>query len=116
MHKKFPPYSLPLVELIKNGSRPSNSVYLYIGKNAWKEGADSSLVRPTRTLVLPPLHIPSNYNWPVNQCDILIINTGNCDREYIEHLSFVLFENNADVVRCINTDGSYFATYQKELI
>lgn len=112
---QIPPFGKPLYDLIKEGCRPKNSVYLFIGKNAWQRGRSSAVMRPTRTLILPPDENPINYDWPVIQCDILIFDTGECTEHYIDLLVFQLLKNNADVVRCIAPDFTYFGTYKKDL-
>lgn len=111
---KLPPFGKPLYELITANQRPTNSIYLFIGKNAWNAGKASSFSRSERTLVLPPFDSPILYDWPVNECDVLIYDSGDCEERYIEDIVFHLLESQAEIVRCIAPDFSYYATFKKE--
>jgi hypothetical protein len=111
---KIPPFGKPLYDLIQSDQRPQNSVYLFIGKDAWKDGKSSSLTRPTRTLALPPFHPPTFYDWPVNECDILIFDSGGCEEEYIEEIVFTLLKSQAEIVRCITPDFSHYGTFKRD--
>lgn len=112
--KRIPPYGRPLYFLIQKRQRPRNSVYLYVGAKAWTKGKISAELRPARTLVLPGYIDPSTYQWPVHDCDILIIDTGFCDQTYIEDLVRELFQAKAQIVRFVSPD--YLLTvYQKDL-
>ena len=111
--KKFLPYSKPLSDLIKSGSAPSNDVNLFIGNHAWKKGASFSVMYPQRTLIIPPWNNPSNYYWPVFQCNILIFDTGYAEDDYLEDLIICLYENDASKVRMISPDFT-LTVYHKE--
>lgn len=111
---KLPPYGKPLHDLIQSNQRPQNSIYLFIGKNSWHNGRYSSLSRPDRTLILPPFDLPLIYDWPVKECDILIYDSGGCSKEYIEGIAFYLLESQAEIVRCIAPDFSYYGTFKKD--
>ena len=100
----IPPYGKPLRDLLKSGSVPRNSVYLYVGKGAWQEGNWSSRIRPTRTLALPDGESPLNYHWPVQNCDILVIETTRQEDEYIEVLVQDLFCYGATKVHVISPE------------
>lgn len=111
---KIPPFGKPLYELIQSNHHPQNSIYIFIGKNAWQDGKSSSLNRIDRTLVLPPFDPPFLYHWPVNECDLLIYDSGGCEEEYIEEIAFCLLESQAEIVRCIAPDFSYYGTFKKD--
>jgi hypothetical protein len=110
---KIPPYGKPLKALLEQGQLPSNSVYLYIGEKAWDKAKATAMSRPTRTLILPPEKNPSDYDWPVKGCDILIIETTEVDTEYIEHFVLILFSYGATRVTLISTDF-IFSVYEKD--
>ncbi len=99
--KKLPPYAKPLFELQQNGSRPSNSVNIWIGANAWKKGRAFSASMPSRTIVLPPWLSPFEFYWPVKGCDILINDTGQSEVDYIEDIVCCLYTDGADIVRYV---------------
>jgi hypothetical protein len=101
---KVAPYGKPLKALLESGQLPNNSVYLYIGNNAWDKGSLSAISRPTRTLILPPNESPLAYAWPVTGCDILMIETSPVDTEYIENFVNLLFRYGATKVTLIQTD------------
>ncbi len=101
---KVPPFGKPLKELLQSGELPTNSIYLYIGNKAWERGKKSSISRTSRTLILPPNESPLIYDWPVNGCDILMIETSPIDTESIEHLVAILFGNGATKVTLISFD------------
>ena len=89
--KKLPPYGKELFLLQQKGERPHNSIYVYIGLNAWKLGSSSYISRPARTLLLPPWEDPDVYDWPVDECDVLICKTSWADSDYIDDVVKSLF-------------------------
>ena len=110
----IPPFGKPLKLLIDNNQIPNNSVYVYVGNKAWEKGKLSSLSRPDRTLALPPNHSPLLYDWPVNGCDILIIETSQTDMEYVETLVKILFSHRATKVTLLSFD-LFITIYKKEI-
>jgi hypothetical protein len=109
---KVPPYGRPLKTLLSCDLLLTNSVYLYIGENAWEDGKMSSICRPMRTLVLPPHTSPLLYEWPVYGCDIMIIETTLVPTTEIEHLVKVLFSYGATGVSLVSVDFS--STFYKK--
>lgn len=110
---KLPPFGKPLKDLLNSGQLPNNSVYLYIGNEAWDKGKISSYYRPTRTLILPPDCSPLLYKWPVNGCDILMIETTFLDTGYIENFVNILFEYGATRVTLIDIE-LFLTIYKKD--
>lgn len=110
---KVPPYGKPLKALLQSGQLPDNSVYLYIGNQAWDKGKLSSYSRPTRTLILPPKYHPLLYDWPVSGCDILIIETSPLTETFIQELVSILFAFDADKAALISHDF-HTAYYKKD--
>lgn len=106
--RKLPPYGKPLHDLLQSGSHPKNDINLFIGHKAWKKGEAFSISYPTRTLIIPPWNNPGNYFWPVQNCDVLIIDTGYAEKQYLSNLAGVLFEHGASVVRGITPDFEIF--------
>lgn len=104
MQKKIAPFGKPLNDLITSGNKPDNSVYLFMGENAWEKGRGSAVSRPTRTLILPPQESPHYYHWPVKDCDILIFDTSNSYESRVEELVACLFKDGAEIVRYVSSD------------
>lgn len=113
LQKKYPPYSKPLVELIKKNLRPTNDIYLFIGNQAWKKGESFSFCQPTRTLILPPWQSASDFYWPVIECDILIFDTGYAEKDYIYEIAQCLYDGNASNVRMVSPEFDLIL-YHKE--
>lgn len=103
---KLPPYARPLYELISTGFRPDNDVNLFVGQHAWKKGKSSSVSYTYRTIALPPWLSPSSFFWPVNQCDILIVDTGYAEESYTHELVYCLYKDGANNVRLVAPDYS----------
>jgi hypothetical protein len=103
---KIPPFGKPLRDLIASGGKHDNDIYLFIGQKAWDRGKSSSISRPTRTLILPPGDSPLIYHWPVNGCDILLIETSPVDTDYIEHFVNTLFSYGSNIVRLMSNNLS----------
>ena len=99
--KKLPPYGKALHELQLQGLRPQNSINIFVGQGAWQKGQNFSISYPERTLVLPAYQCPSLFEWPVNECDVLIVDTGYCEKDYLNDIAFYLYQNKAEIVRCI---------------
>lgn len=113
MLKKIPPYSKNLFALQRQGLRPTGTINIWLGNEAWQKGKQGSIYKPLRTLILPPWECPTIYQWPVNQCDIDIIDTGFAQIDYVEDLAYCLYLAGADRVRF--TDSDYKLTvYHKE--
>lgn len=106
---KLPPFGKYLANL---DYPPKNDVYIFIGCNAWKDATDFQISRPG-TMCLPPYHDPSQYKWPVSNCDILVFDTGYCDDNYVEDLALCLLINGANIVRYVDTEQQLII-YKKE--
>ena len=111
---KLPPYGKGLYDLIQQNLKPSNSVNLFIGTKAWDKGRAFSVSYPNRTLILPAWHDPYLYYWPVKDCDILIVDTGYANDDYIESLVISLYQHQAAIVRFIDPDMNLIV-YHKEM-
>lgn len=100
--RKLPPFGRPLYELQSEGCHPNNSINLFIGTYAWQKGHAFSKMYPLRTLILPPWLSPDGYLWSVSECDILIMDTGYADLQYLNELVTELYSANASIVRSID--------------
>jgi len=81
-----------------------NSIYLFIGPNSFTKAKDWFNQRPG-TICLPPYDCPSLYRWPVKDCDILIIDTGFCESDYLNDIAYFLYLYGAVKVRCLLSDN-----------
>lgn len=106
--QKLPPYGKPLASLLQSGFKPNNDVYVIIGKHAWKKAHGLSISYPQRVLCLPPYECPSVYEWPVKQCDILLVNTGYGHDDYAQDVAFYLYQQGASLVHTITRDGDFY--------
>jgi hypothetical protein len=111
---KLPPHGKNLYELQLKNQYPKNSVYLYIGKNAWNKASSFLKCAPDRTMVLPAWHSPNYYYWPVQECDILIWDTSFAEDEYIYELAECLYQYRAKIVRYMSSDF-ILSVYYKEM-
>jgi hypothetical protein len=113
LHKKLPPYAAPLQKLQLENNPPANSVNIFIGMQAWKKAKAFSVSHPTRCIALPAWESPINYIWPIKGCDILIVDTGYAEKEYLEDLVYCLYQSGATIVRGVTPDFSLIV-YHKE--
>lgn len=113
MVNKLPPFGKPLFELQKKNLRPTNSVYIWIGLDAWRKGRAFLISAPTRTLVLPPWESASKYKWPVKQCDILLEATSYVDQDYVEETVYYIYKYDPEIIRFTSIDLN-LTIYHKE--
>jgi len=113
MQKPLPPYGKPLAQLLSQGLRPRNDVYVFIGEGAWKKGENFHLSYPERTLVLPAWLPAYNYHWPVKDCEMTIVDTGYANEDYITELICELYSHKAREVWLITTEYQLIK-YHKE--
>jgi hypothetical protein len=111
---KLPPYSKYLYDLQLKNQCPTNSVYLYIGKNAWNKASSFIKCAPDRTIALPAWHSAFSYYWPVQECDMLIWDTSFAEEDYIQELAECLYEYRANIVRYMSSDF-IMSVYYKEM-
>lgn len=111
---KYPPFSKKIVDLLLKKEKITNSINLYIGCDAWRKGSVMHKSFPNFTMILPPYDSPLNYSWPVFNCDILIIDLGGCDEQYIQDLALQLFISHAASVRYISPSPFYLLTVFKK--
>ena len=111
---KLPPYAKPLHELISNNEVPNNDVNIFIGTKSWNKGRPFAATYPTRTCVLPAWHSAFSYYWPVNNCDILVCDTGYADPDYLLELAQCLYEHGANIVRVISPEYKLYI-YHKDV-
>lgn len=103
----LPPYGKVLKSL-----NPTNDVFLFVGQHAWQKAKNFQLQRPG-TLCLPAYLDPFEFEWPVCGYDILVIDTGYCDQDYIETIAACLLSFEANIVRYVSLEG-YLTIYKKE--
>lgn len=102
---KLPPYSHVLLEKISNKNLSKNDIFLFVGHRAWQSAKAFSLSQTV--LLLPPGESPYEYQWPVINRPVLLINTGNVSEHLIKQTAHALLSSGAEIVRVIEkTTGS----------
>jgi hypothetical protein len=87
-NKKLPPYGKKLKQLLAQGEKPKNCIFLFLGINAWQS---AKAFNHTQTvLVLPPEKSPYSFNWPVQECAVLAFDKGGLEPDYIEKTAHAL--------------------------
>lgn len=86
-----------------------NSVYIFVGDSAWKKARAFHMSH--YAMALPTNFDPNQYSWPVNNCDVLVFETGNgfLTSESIRQFAYILLEAGAIVVRIILPNGKLIA-------
>ena len=113
MHKKIPPFGKKLADLQAEGLRPFGSIFLIIGITAWQHGKAKAISYPLRTLILPAYECPFSYFWPVKECDVLILDYGYPELDYIDELAYALYEYKAEIVRYLSPDEKLTVFYKE---
>lgn len=110
---KIPPYGSELFHLQKQGLKPATTIFLWIGNSAWKKAKESVHLRPVSTLLIPPWFCPSTYFWPVNDCRVLIVDTGYAEDNYLNDIAYCLYQGGADVVMCLTHDKNLIVFHKE---
>jgi hypothetical protein len=97
MKLKLPPFGHRVVKSIQDGY--TNDIYLFCGINAWKKAKAFDVSRPT--LCLPPWLDPLQFNWPVQNTDVLIFDTSGADDDYLNDIAYALSTSHARTIRCV---------------
>ncbi len=98
-HKKLPPYGKKLKELLAQGKKPRNSIFLFLGINAWQSAKAFSHIQ--QVLVLPPDESPYSFDWPVKECSVLAFDKGGLAPDDIEQTAHALLLAGAASVHVI---------------
>lgn len=89
INKKFPPYGKKLFEFYREGIKPSNDIFIFLGDDAWKR-AKLFLEIHWTTLLLNDSK-PNEYRWDfVRGSSVLIFDTSEVGSEIIRHLAYEL--------------------------
>jgi len=94
--RSLPPYGKEAAVLLSYGFTPRNDIYIFTGKHCWKKAQafkDRQVV-----MCLPIGNDPFNYDWPVCNCSVLIVDTGNQQAAQIEKFAYCLLCAKASVV------------------
>lgn len=98
----LPPYGKEAFFLLNMGVKPRNDIFLYAGEYAWRK---AKIWEDKQVLLCLPLGAnPANYFWPVNDCPILLIDTGKLSLFDIEEIAYYLLTFNAEIVRALPQD------------
>lgn len=94
---KLVPYGKNLQQL----SEKPFYIFIFMGKNAWIRAKNFHSHFPS-TLVLPPKQSPFDFIWPINNHDIIILDTGITDVVYVRELVACLFSFGANVINYLS--------------
>ncbi len=86
--KPLPPYGQRLQAYLQQGLIPKNSIFLFLGLQAWQKA--KAFNNTQVVLLLPPNHSPYNYQWPVQKCSVLAFDTGGLAPNTIEQTAHAL--------------------------
>lgn len=92
--KPFPPFGAILSQLIKANIPPSYSIYVFCGKDAWRE-ARAMNMQSQFTLCLPPDNAPEDYQWPVSGLSLIVYDTGSISVESLHQIIITLLNQGA---------------------
>lgn len=112
MKKKTPPFGKALAFYLLNNDPSAKYIYLFIGINAWHAAKKRSFTN-SLILCLPPFESPLIYEWPVRKCDILVIDTGMCEQDYVEGIAICLLHHGANIVHYCSPDYQ-LTIYEKD--
>lgn len=111
---QLPPFAKPLYDLHMKGQIPLCGVWLFLGKDSWAKGKAFSISYPARVLAIPPWNSALTYYWPVRDCDILMVDTGFSNDDYLDEVASCIYEFDAKIVRLITFDNALII-YHKEV-
>lgn len=112
MKSKLPPYGWRLHQFLQLGNKPKNDIYLFMGNRCWDAAQMHN--RNKFALCLPPEKNPFNYDWPIQDCDILIFDGSPRKEEFIQLLASCLFSYSANIIRYISSENK-MTIFKKEL-
>lgn len=101
--KQLPPYGKEAAFLLSMNAQLRNDIFLFAGSNAWQQA--QAFEKTQVVLCLPPDKNPFDYLWPVNDCSILLFDTGNLSLIDIDKIAYCLLIANAAIVRVIYSDN-----------
>jgi hypothetical protein len=98
--KRLPPYAKKICDGLKNGMKPKNDIFIFLGKYSWKKAA--SFLNIHSVASLPDGDNPANYLWWfVKGFSVLVIDTSGVGSEVIRRLAYELLKAGATVVRVV---------------
>lgn len=112
MDVKLPPYGRKLYQFLQTGQIPRD-VYIFMGNNCW-EATDTHNYNKY-AMCLPDHTNPFQYDWPVNQCEILIFDRDRSSQEFVELFAACLFTYGANIVRYVSSDYK-LTVFKKEFL
>ena len=82
-------------------NNPFHAAIIFIGKVAIERAEQFQAILPY-TLCLPYPDSPSNYFWPLDNCDVYLVDTGQSKDSFIQYCALTFFGYGANVVRYIS--------------
>lgn len=103
-YKPLPPYGKEAAFLLSWGVQPRNNIFIFAGFNAWQK---ARAFENTQVVLCLPLEVnPFIYFWPVNNCSILLVDTGGLSITDIEIISYCLLCADATIVHALLANGT----------
>lgn len=112
---KLPPYGAYLRNLLASGQKPTKSPWIYCGMNAWKKVNHHQYINQFKTsMCLPPWESGLAFLWPVAGLELVVVDTGGCDDDYLEELMCALLRDGARHVALLTATAGIFY-FKKDL-
>lgn len=87
-NKPLPPFGEAMRVLLQQGMKLNNNLFLYLGNRAWHAAKNAASNK--HVLALPPNHSPYEFDWPVQGCEVLAIDTSGVAPTLIEQTAHAL--------------------------
>jgi hypothetical protein len=107
---KLPPFGKQLCT--KNISY--TEIFLFIGHQAWKRSYNLNL-KLQSVLCLPPYLDPKDYQWPVSNSNVIIMDTSFCDDDYVFDITKCMYWYNAKKVLYYHIIDGLVYFFNKEI-
>lgn len=99
LKKPLPPFGSHVQGKIRQGIKPTNDIFLFVGTNAFALAEKFSSSQ--WVLTFSANHSPYEYDWPVQNCSVLVFDRGGVKHSTIEQLAHALLMAGAAIVRIV---------------
>ncbi len=111
-YKRLPPYGQILSKQLESGFKPSNDIFLFVGKLSWEK--TKCFCNTQVVLMLPMNTHPDDFRWPVNNHSVLCVDTGGVHYQIIRKLAHSLLTYEATIVRVVLSSHKLVVFRKKE--
>lgn len=98
----LPPYGKNVLDHLKSNSIEGGLVWICTGKYAWRLVKNILPNWPNSTLCFPSDYEPTAYQWPVNGCTAILMDSYTTSPDYINRFVRQLFCAGADYILYVN--------------